>query len=226
MSDNDQQTDTDLFEGSDRTDTSADAGTTDENTSLLDSEELQIESPKEEKKPSNSAEVQTQKNVDHWINEINSGRKSLSDLPADKQWIKARIEKGLQLKEKEPDIDRLIDERMAKKEADKRYALMKANIKSMKLKGEQLAKIQARQDQLISRGVPKDEALEIASEAAGISMDQEEQDRMILRQRMALPHQGTGKINDSNPSPEDPDFHQRVTDPKEKMKILMKHMRS
>jgi hypothetical protein len=223
MSDNDQQADTDLFEGSDQSDTSADAGTSNEkDTSLLEDDEP-LQTPEKEKKPAeSSAEVQRQKQVDAWVAK---GPDALKDLPAAQEWLRAAIEAKFKALEKEPEIDKLIDERMAKKEAQKRFEGLKASLKSMKLKGEQQTKLQDRFNKLVG-SLPKDEALEIAMEAAGISLDPEEQERLILRQRMALPAQGNQRTEDVEPRPDDPEFHKKVIDPKKKMAILMKHIRS
>ncbi len=207
------QTDTDLF-GSKESDAGEDAGVSNQEGSLLE-ENNQTEAD-------NSAKVQRQKQIDAWVAK---GQDALSTLPADKEWLRPHIEARFKLIDKEPDIDRLIEQKMAKKEAERRYETHKATLKSMKLKGDQQVKIQTRQDQLLARGVPKDEALEIAMEAAGISLDPEDQDRMILRQRMAVPVQGNNRVVDTDTKVNDPDFHKKVTDPKEKMRLLMTSLR-
>ncbi len=63
-------------------------------------------------------------------------------------------------------------------------------------------------------------------EAAGISLDPEEQDRLILRQRMALPYQGNNALPDKDADVTDPDFHKKVKDPGAKMRLLMQSLRS
>lgn len=207
------QIDTDLF-GSGESDAGEDAGVSTQEETLLEE--------KNQTEADNSAKVQRQKQIDAWVAK---GPDALSTLPADKEWLRSHVEARFKLIDKEPEIDKLIEQKMAAKEAEKRYNAHKATLKSMKLKGDQQAKIQTRQDQLLARGVPKDEALEIAMEAAGISLDPEDQDRMILRQRMAVPNQGTNRVVDSDPKVNDPDFHKKVTDPKEKMRLLMQSIR-
>lgn len=208
------QTETDLF-GSEGSDAGEDAGENQQEESLP-AEENQTE------KAENSAKVQRQKQIDAWVAK---GPDALAKLPPDKEWLRPHIEARFKLMDKEPEIEKLIEQKMAAKEAEKRYLAHKTFLKSMKLKGEQQAKIQARQDQLLARGVPKDEALEIAMEAAGISLDSEDQERMVLRQRMAVPIQGDTKLVDSDVKVTDPDFHSKVTDPKEKMAMLMTSIR-
>ncbi len=229
MSDNDQQIDTDLL-GSETSDTNADGVTSGEKADTLLTEDEQIHDPVKDKTAENTAKVQRQKQVDHWVNEIAAGTKSLDDLPTDKQWLKPGIQNQLKALEKEPEIDKMIEEKLAKKEVqlevERHYKALRTTLRSVKPKQEQLERIQTRQDQLLARGVPKNEALEIAMEAAGISLDPEEQDRLILRQRMALPYQGNDALSDKDPSPEDPDFHKKVKDPKQKMRILMQSLRS
>ncbi len=223
MSDNDQQLSTDLFEGSSSSDTSAVAGDGTEKEPLL-GEENQTGTPEKEKKAADSsAVVQRQKQVDAWVSK---GRDALKDLPADKEWLRPHIEARFSAIDKEPEMDKIIEQKLAQKESDKRFQNLKESLRSMKLKGDQQTKLQARFDKLVAAKMPRDEALEIAAEAAGISLDPEEQNRLITRQRMALPIQGTGSVQDSDPKPDDPDFHKKVTDPKAKMRILMQHMRS
>jgi len=208
------QTDTDLF-GSEGTDAGEDAGTTQQEGDLL-------EESNQTEVADNSAKVQRQKQIDAWVAK---GPDGLEKLPPDKEWLRSHVEARFKLMDKEPEIEKIIEQKMAAKEADKRYNDHKALLKSMKLKGDQQAKIQTRQDQLLARGVPKDEALEIAMEAAGISLDPEDQDRMILRQRMAVPVQGNNRVVDSDAKVHDNDFHSKVTDPKEKMRLLMANLR-
>lgn len=221
MSDDTTQSDTDLF-GSDEADASAEAGNTQQEDDLLE-EDNQTEAPVKEKK-ADIAAIQTQKNVDHWVNEITSGRKSLDDLPADKQWLKVKIETQLGLIQKEPEIDKLIDQRLQRKEEERAYKTLLSNLRSMKLTGDQKDTIKTEFADLKASGLSDLKALEKTMKIAGIPMDQEAQDRMILRQRMAVPHQGTGKIKDSTPQITDDDFYSNS--PKERMKSLMQTLRN
>lgn len=217
MSDNGMQSDTDLF-GSEETDASADAGKTQTEDELLPEESTQTEPTA---KP---AEIQAQKNVAHWVDEITSGRKSIDDLPRDKQWLKSRIEAELKVIAKEPDIDAKIEERLLIKEEQRAYKALVRDLNSMNLTRDQKATIKSELEDLKSNGLSDFKALEKAAKIAGVSLDAEDRDRMILRQRMALPAQGTRPVRDSNPKVTDEDFF-KANDPQERMKVLMQAYR-
>lgn len=223
MPDNGKQSDTDLF-GSEEADASADAGTTQQEDDLLE-EENQTEPSEKKEKAADTAAIQTQKNVDHWVNEITSGRKSLTDLPTDKQWLKTHIEAKLGAIQKEPEIDKLIDERLNRKEEERNYKTLRSSLQSMKLTGEQKDTVKTEFKDLRESGLTEFKALEKAMKMAGIPMDQEEQDRLILRQRMSVPRQGTGRVKDSNPKITDEDFFES-TSSGERMKTYMETLRN
>lgn len=217
MSDDTTQSNIDLFEGSNTTDASADAGTTDEKSNdLLESKEIQTES----KPAENTAQVQRQKQIDHWVNEIAAGTKSLNDLPADKQWLKPGIEQGLNFLNKAPDIEKAIEEKLAKKESERAFKAQKQLLAAMSLTRDQRSTLNAEFNENKALGLPDEVALTKAMRVAGISTDQEEQDRLIMRKRMALPTGNDTRL-ETDADPMDPEFHKKVTDPAKKMKLLM-----
>ena len=225
MSDDTKQTTpVDLFGGNEESDSAADAGTNGEKSSdLLASNKAPLETSKEDKAA--KAAEQRKKQVEHWVEEISAGKKSLNDLPADKQWLKPGIESGLNLIAKEPEIDKIVEEKLLKKEAEHAFKSTLQTLTSMSLSKAQRETLNEEFNDLKAEGLSDLKALTKAMKVAGISADREDQERLIARQRMALPMQGTNRINDTVARPDDPDFHKRVTDPKEKMKILMQHMR-
>lgn len=225
MSDDTSQLKVDLFEGNQTIDPSADAGTTVSKDALADGKTIQPE-PSKEEKPVDKAALQRQKQIDHWVDEITSGRKSLDDLPADKAWLKPGINQGLQVLNKEPDIDKIVEQKLAQKEAQNEFKGLQRLIQSMSLSKDKREILNEEYNENLSLGLADNIALKKAMKAAGISSDREDQERSILRQRMALPAQGTGRIDDREVRSSDPDFHKKVTDPKTKMKILMQDMRS
>lgn len=223
MSDNDQQAAVDLFEGNVAPDTSADAGATDGNAELAVSEEPQIATPEKEKTTTSKAEVERQKQVDAWVAK---GRAALETLPKDKEWLRPHIEAKLKAQDREPEIDKLIDERMAKKEAKADYDAKIALINSMSLSRDQRDLLNEEFNDNKALGLADNKALEKAMKVARIPIDSEEQNRLVMRKRMAIP-QGSGRgISDENVKPDDPDFHKKVTNPKDKMRILMESMRA
>lgn len=223
MSDDKTQSKVDLFEGNQQADAStAEAGANDDKV-----ENLVTEQKTQTEKPVDKAAEQRQKQIDHWVNEIAAGNKSIDDLPADKAWLKPGINQGLGNLQKQPEIDEIVDRRIAEKEALNEFRAKQKIINAMSLTKEKRDILNEEFNENKSLGLADNVALTKAMKVAGISTNTEDQERSILRQRMALPHQGTQNTNgDVTPKPEDPDFHKKVTDPKEKMKILMQHMRS
>lgn len=211
--------------GSAQTDANAPQEQSGENTNLL----AELASP-EPSKDGKAAEtpariVERQKQVKAWVAK---GQEGLKTLPADKEWLRPFIEAEFQIAEETPNIEKRVQEIYERKEAqlkvDSRYRALKETLLSMNPDDTKLQKVQERQDRFIKGGASIDEALSMAMEATGFPTDPEEQERLSLRKRMSLPAQG-GKIDDRTTSPYDNDFHKKVIDPKEKMKILMTTLR-
>ena len=225
MADKDQQPKVDLSSGNQKADTGAAAGETAEKPSdLLDGKTTPLEASQEDKTA--KAAEQRKKQIDHWVEEITSGKKALTDLPADKQWLKPGIESRINLLSKEPELDRIVEEKLVKREAERDFKAILNTLNSMSLSKAQRETLNEEFNDFKADGLSDIKALTKAMRIAGISTDREDQERLIARQRMALPAQGTGRVIDTVPRPDDPDFHKKVTDPKEKMRILMTHMRS
>jgi glutaredoxin 2 len=138
-----------------------------ESDSTLDiDKELSKETPKDNKDDS-VAQVQRQKQVDAWMTRFNNGEVKKSDMP---KWIQKEIDYA----ESEPDLNALIDKKVAEKlsitQDSSKYSELSERLKTTKMSASQKEKLLTRFSGLRQK-TSKGEALEIAIEAAGIKLD-------------------------------------------------------
>lgn len=152
-----------------------------ENDSVLDLEDGKSSKNKEK---ATIADEQRQKQISTWEERYNNGDVEFDKIPG---WIQREIK----LKEKEPDIDDLLEKKLAEKEDGRLYEERKKQLTSVKMTANQKNKLVARYKQLSGR-LPKGEALELAIEAAGISIAE----RKERPKSMAVP-KGSNKAPDA-----------------------------
>lgn len=175
MFDNTAQDDGELF-ATGAEDDASDAGTSQEVDLDLDAEESRNEA-----KPQDAQTVR-QKTVESFQRRIDAGEMTIQDLPASQKWV-AKFLKAPKARETMPetDIDRLLDEKLAKRENDRQFGELKSKLESAALRKEQKAAIQSEYGELKAMGVPTAKALQKAIALAGVSLDQDSSRKAAMR---------------------------------------------
>ncbi len=189
MSDDRNQTDSDLFDTEGSESSTDAASTTDIENEELDLGEESANETLSKTKPITPGEVQRKKMVDAMTLKVTEGEVDLDNLPAKQKWMKPLIEQQLGLQKKEVEFsqsaDQIIEKKLAEKEEAKRFKNLVEFTKTLPL-GER--KIIAEKFKTFrERGLSQSDALETAHEVVGSS---KEDDSMILQKRMAIPETG------------------------------------
>jgi len=162
----DQTTEEDIF-----TPTSDEDGSPDVSTTESQNEELDLG---EESNNTSKQEDAKQAQLDGVYKKVKLGETSLDNLNKRQEWMKPYLEARLEAesqkekKSKELDLDALLDEKLAAKEAEQRFQEMKSSLNNSDLTANQKAEISAEYKELRADGVSKDKALAKALKIAGV----------------------------------------------------------
>lgn len=180
MSEQDKQGDAENITSHSPDSLSADTSTTQESETTIDDSEFESEESdstldidkelsvnnNKETASTKSADEQRQKQVQSWKTRWENGDVSKEDIP---KWI----QKELDYEESEPDLDARIDAKVQEKlkltQDAQAFSDIKSKLSSVKITASQKSKILDRFQEL-SGALPKGKALEIAIEAAGVSL--------------------------------------------------------
>ncbi len=168
--------------GDDVADTAAtdtdEQGTDSTDEQKQDALNLEDETPKDEGKA--KAETARDAQAEGWTKKILSGEKTLEDLPANMKWLKPFVE--AKLGDKVPDIDKLLDEKIAERETGKKFQSIKSDLEDMGLSREKRVALEEKFKSFRQRGLSKLDALETAMETLNISP----QGQMLEAKRQAM----------------------------------------
>lgn len=161
--------DNDLDEG-----VSTDASNNDE----LD---LDIEENKEAK--SQDANTVRQKTVESFQKKYDSGQITLDNIPASQKWVikHLNLEKEKVSKKSEPDLDQLLEQKLAQRENDKEFARLKAQIESLPLSKAQKLTLKEEFNEFRSIGAPTATALKKAMAIAQVQLEDYSSKKAAMR---------------------------------------------
>ncbi len=189
MSDDKNQTDSDLFDTEGSESSTDAASTTETENEELDLGEERANETLSKSKPIAPGEAQRQKMVDAWTLKVTEGEADLENLPAKQKWMKPLIEQKLGLQKKEAEFtqsaDQIIEKKLAEKEEAKRFKDLVEFTKTLPL-SERKA-IAEKFKTFKARGLVGSDALLTAHEAIGVNR---EDDNSVLQKRMAIPETG------------------------------------
>ena len=187
MSELNEQGDSELFD-TDTTESATDFAIDTDNPNGEQEQEHQVIDLGDEVK--SSTEEQRQKQIEAWQRKLDSGQVSLEGIPAAFSWVKPHLVKKSNNASIDVDVNALIEQKLAEKEAEREFKSKKAILQSMKLTLQQRKEIQAEYSALTSKGLPNAQALDISMRLAGVEADPEANARAAKRSSMALPTEG------------------------------------
>jgi len=126
------------------------------------------------------AEKSAKQQIDSWYAKVVAGKADVADAPS---WMQAKLSQKLEVIEKVPDVEKIIEEKLAQKEEQKQFKALLDTIPALpKLKAELL---KAKFKEYKPLGNYK--ALETALAITGINADESKRE---ARGRMSLPPSG------------------------------------
>lgn len=139
------------------------------------------------------AEEQRNKQIDVWTKRIESGEATIDSLPANLKWLVNPVSERLSAKKPkatEVDLEAIIEQKLAKKEAEQRFKVLQSDLNQAGLSSGQKKLVQSEFNDLVQSGLSPDKALEKAVRLAGVSDKLQDNSKQELRQRMAIPKPG------------------------------------
>ena len=144
---------------------------------------LDLESKVEKPEEQGKAELAKEKLVNDWTRKVESGSKSLDDIPEDQAWLRPLVEAKSGTKELDDDaIDRKLDER----ENSRRYDSLVSELNGSVTK-EQKSTLEGKYKTLRDKGLSKLDALELSMEVAGVDLGEMALDAKRYAARMRTP---------------------------------------
>lgn len=140
-------------------------------------------------KRSAAAEEQREKQIATWKRRIDSGEKTIKDIPVDAQWLIPHLSQLDKPKVDDLDVDALIDRRLAERDVKNKFTSLKATLEDMPLTPAQRKELQAEYADLRDSGANQAKALEKAIKIVGIKLEQDPG----LYDRMKLPPEGSSR---------------------------------
>lgn len=166
--------------------------TTDDGEGEIGDSSLNLETSEPKVDKLTPAEENAQRQVDHWLLEVSSGRKKFEDAPG---WVQKRMSPALE--GKTPDIEQVVQSALEKERENQRFKELQATIPA--LTPSEAKELQERFNLLRPAG--KVVALQNALDAMGLGsrLKQAEQ-RGIAKGRMSLPRSGQPSVKKSEQS--------------------------
>jgi len=165
MSEDTTQTDSELFDATDESESGSDAEST------TGDEETQSEG---EEIKHTKAENERQKQIDTFTRRVKSGEITIEKIPH--QWIKDEVAKALIVKE--PDVSELVKKAIKEEKETEKYATLREKLNEANLTDVKRQKVTQEYQDLLDAGLSKAKALEKAILIAGVKL---EDDRFAAR---------------------------------------------
>lgn len=175
-------------------------------------EELELERPK-------AAEEEKRKQIEVWQRKVDSGEVSIKDIPPAQKWIAKFLRKPVQ---EQPDIEVIIERKMAEKEDVRDYNRSLDDLRKMSLSPLQKSELQKEFDDLRERGIAKSVAIEKAMKYVGIARkDTSSEDRRKEAMKLPTPgYAGGAADSESSPFDEKGNYDMKKGTAEERMKFL------
>lgn len=106
-----------------------------------------------------TAEQQLAKQIDVYTQRVVDGNMSLDDFPPELRYLKGPVQRKIDSMTKEPEIDEIIDRRLAKARGNEKFNALKVEIEGAEFTSAQKRELQAEFDENIEDGLPKHRAL-------------------------------------------------------------------
>jgi len=151
---------------------------------------------------SDPAEEAKQRQLTSWMQKIESGEKSLDDLPKNQRWMKRDLEAKLNKVNKEReveadyDIDEIVERKMKAKEDAQHFNSIKDQLNSTKLNAEQKATIADEFKDFRGAGLNKAKSLEKALKVAGVALTPDRRSRMTPPRPNTV--DGSNRVDEDN----------------------------
>lgn len=207
--DNQQDSGEQLFD-TDIPDTDADSeSTSEEQTSDSETEEIEEGLDlKDEGKSLSKTEQERLKQENVWYARISTGEVDIDDLPANLKWLKPRLLARLDAQKKEPDIEAIVEKKLAEKQEAQKFASLKDTLQESRLTKLERQELESEYKDLRANGLSPSKALQKAMKIVGVQ-GQGEVSTERLRRDMQVPHPGLKLRVDKDPLA-DPEAFQRL----------------
>ena len=163
------------------------------------------------------AEFERQNQIEANAIKILRGEKSLDDLEGDTQWLYLPVKNLLDTMNKAPEIEQLVEKKMAEKEDSKEFDTLKKQLNSISLNSTQREELQTEYKDLRSAGLSKSKALSKAIKMAGVKFDTSMDE---LKRNMALPKSGNYRTEDDSTDLSDFEKVAQIKDPAKRLKAM------
>jgi len=184
------------------TDDVADTAASDTDEQETDSEDEQEQDTLElkdvEETPKDKGKAEAARQAEAWAKKIKSGDKTLDDLPANLQWLKADVE--AKLGKKELGLSELVQREIATQRETDRFENLKDDLEDYGLTKQQKSDLQEKFKNFRGKGLTKLDALETAMET--LSINPSEKALEARRQAMRLRTPGSYRKG-NNVSPDE-----------------------
>lgn len=151
--------------------------------------ELEVPEKKPEDKAPTKAEAKKQNQIDAWQKKLDDGTHTVDDLPKNMSWLEEHLtvaeEAAAPSKDSVKDVAREV---LQEERAEMRFRELKTELVNADLEPEVIVKINKRYASLIEKGLSPLDAIEAATEMAGVDFEQEAID--TKRDSMAMPRLG------------------------------------
>jgi len=164
------------------------------------------------------AEEAKQKQINAWQRKLDEGKVNITDLPENLKWLAPHLTEPT-AKKTDPDIDAIVERKIAEKEELHKFMQMKEGLSELNLTNAQKKELEAEFKDLRSSGLPQTKALEKAMKLAGVDPDGQKADK--LKQRMSMPKESyysVGLSGEKVPAPGTDAFNK--LSPEERVTVL------
>ena len=197
------------------TDAANDTEGTEEST---DGEQEQDTLDLDDKSTASKAEEAKQNQINAWQRKLDEGKATNTDLPDNLSWLASHLTEP-KAKESAPDIDAIVERKIAEKADLQKFMEMKAGLSELNLTNAQKKELESEFKDLRSSGLKQTKALEKAMRLAGV--DPSGQKMQQLKEKMSMPKESyysVGLAGEKVPSPGTEAFDK--LNPDERVKAL------
>ena len=153
-----------------------------ESSSEQEQDTLNLEDSKGESQEKGKAQSARDKMVADWTKKIESGAKTLDDIPKDQSWLRPLIEA-----QGKPNLDKTIETKLAQREQQKEFQALKGELLDMGLEREKRLTIEQEYKEFRAEGMSELKALKAACKVAGVDPKESALDAQRHAMRLRVP---------------------------------------